>query len=77
MAFAYESHDHYVRDSKGNAVRYSKGNPVKTSNALKDEEEPKKKPTLEEFSSQKMFRFRISRKMKNFLVLWKSQAKKD
>ena len=48
MAFAYESHDHYVRDSKGNAVRDSKGNPVKTSNALKDEEEPKKKPTLEE-----------------------------
>ena len=34
--------------SKGNAVRDSKGNPVKTSNALKDEEEPKKKPTLEE-----------------------------
>ena len=48
MAFAYESHDHYVRDSKGNAVRDSKGNPVKTSNALKEEQEPKKPPTLEE-----------------------------
>ena len=40
MAFAYESHDHFVRDSKGN--------PVKTSNALKEEQEPKKPPTLEE-----------------------------
>tara|TARA_S200000501_G_scaffold372298_1_gene417027 strand:- start:101 stop:2902 length:2802 start_codon:yes stop_codon:yes gene_type:complete len=46
--FAYESHDHYARDSKGNTIKDSKGNPVKTSNALKDEEEPKKKPTLEE-----------------------------
>tara|TARA_X000000950_G_scaffold94787_1_gene119517 strand:+ start:1770 stop:4631 length:2862 start_codon:yes stop_codon:yes gene_type:complete len=48
MAFAYESHDHFVRDSKGNAVRDSKGNPVKTSNALKEEQEPKKPPTPEE-----------------------------
>ena len=46
--FAYESHDHYARDSKGNTIKDSKGNPVKTSNALKDEQEPKKKPTLEE-----------------------------
>ena len=48
MAFAYESHDNFVRDSKGNAVRDSKGNPVKTSNALKEDQEPKKPPTLEE-----------------------------
>ncbi len=48
MAYAYESHDHYVRDSKGNAVKDSKGNPVKTSKALKEDQEPKKPPSPEE-----------------------------
>ena len=48
MAFAYESHDHFVRDSKGNPVRDSKGNPVKTSKALKEDQEPKKPPSPEE-----------------------------